>query len=415
MEPTDLARRIASRVLRGDVIADPKEQLHRFQTLVDLYTKREEFARAELVRLKEVIRLISSEPEKARPLVQELKHTSNERRAIWYELRESPSFKAIQPTASALFWAILQQYVLPSQIQRGIEAASRLWSKKKITIRPKHQFGTYDMDAEYLEAYLKMCLEMRTQVSSAQAAIVKGKLNSDPEVAATVRFPAGSFVVVNTGGFNDKVMKSAVDLAHKAEQAMRGIGLARVCYGDILISKTINNRRNVAAFYLHKNDEMFVRANIPDDWNTVRVICHELTHRLVNKFLQGKTAEIRAIYRTLKTQDFITSERIPDELLPKVDETLVERGMTLVVVDVDKYNGKVKMRAEGEPNARFSLPIEAWLQRKGIEPHLRPDFRGFITHYASTDQEENFCEMVSFYAIGKLPKSQVELLLPVLQ
>ena len=39
----------------------------------------------------------------------------------------------------------------------------------------------------------------------------------------------------------------------------------------------------------------------------------------------------------------------------------------------------------------------------------------FITAYAkSGGPGENFAEMVSFYALGKLPKEQVELLLPLL-
>jgi hypothetical protein len=51
---------------------------------------------------------------------------------------------------------------------------------------------------------------------------------------------------------------------------------------------------------------------------------------------------------------------------------------------------------------------------KGIEPHQIPDYKGFVTKYAGTSSDENFCEMVSFLAIGKLPQSQVELLKPIL-
>ena len=58
-------------------------------------------------------------------------------------------------------------------------------------------------------------------------------------------------------------------------------------------------------------------------------------------------------------------------------------------------------------DARISL--EGYYQLKGIDVRKRPDFKGFITTYAKSDPEENFCEMFAFYCRGDLPNAQAVL------
>lgn len=417
------AYRVASKFLWGSVIADPKEKLHKFQERIEIWCGQEDLAKADLEKIKELIQegvkelipaIGTDSKKRQQQLVQELKTTANIRFGI--KIDQSTYYYRTKEIAEALFWAILQQYQLPPQLQRSVESASRFWSKPKLSKqRIKSMHGTYEADAEILEGYLKLCFELRKQVTTAQAAIVKGKLHSDPEVAAKTKSKAGSFTLINTGGFKDEVMGRSAEVVEKAEKAMRSIGQGRVCYGDILVSKTINNKRSVAAFYVISSDEMFIRANTPTDWDTVRVVCHELTHRLYHQFLQGRKSEIRDIYGSLRTHQFISKSGIPREALPKRGEELIVEGKKLTLTDVDSLRASVKFKKEGDPpNVGYSAPITLWFKMKGLEPHQIPGFKGFITRYAGTNEEENFCEMVSFYAIGKLPKDQVELLEPIL-
>jgi len=410
------AYRVASRFLFGDAIADPKEDLHKFQVLVDTFCRHEDLAKVELVKLHKFSTAMDQKDfDTARAMTTELKKTNREQYEIKMSVHGGLSFQRIKDVAEPLFWAILQQYVLPPQIRRGVETASRFWSKKKLTLRTKSMRGGYGETAEYLEAYLKLCSMIRKQVTDAQLAIVKGKLHADPEIAAQHSKRVGSFNLINTGGFKDEVMEKAAEVVSKAEKAMQGVGLGKVCYGDILISKTISNKRNIAAFYVVNSDEMFVRANTPTDWDTARVICHELAHRLQFKFLTSKAQEINEVYRTLKTHSFLSKSGIPMEALPKRGEELTNNGETFKVTSIDYMHKKIQFTKAGDPpNIAYSAPAEYWFQLKGVEPHQIPGFKGFITRYAGTNPIENFAEMVSFYALGKLPDDQVELLKPIL-
>jgi hypothetical protein len=426
--PDSAAYKVATRFLYGVPIADPKDQLHKFQDKVEVFCDTEELAKSDLEKIKQLVEAVDrKDSETADHLSRELKLTSGERFTI--KLNQS-RFNGTKNIAQPLFWSILQQYQLPSQLRRSIEAASRFWSRSKLpSYRPKYPHSRlqarlpgwsplldiYDKAAEELEHYLKLCFEIRKQVSNAQAAIVKGKLHADPEVAAETQLRAGSFTLINTGDFKDDVMAKAADAVIKSEKAMRGIGQGKVCYGDILVSKTVNNKRNVPAFYLTNSDELFIRANIPSNWNTVSTVCHELTHRLQDKFLQSKKHDIVGLYAVLKTQHLTNSNLVPEEYLPKRGEELIaEDDRVTKVIDVNRYKQQVKFMKEGDPpNVVYVTSLLYWLKMKGIEPH-QIDYKGFITKYAATNPEENFCEMVSYYALGKLPKAQIELLEPIL-
>jgi hypothetical protein len=405
-----MSYRIVNRFLFGTIIADPKTELEKFQKHVTDFTRHEAFAKEELGRILALDKALKQGDQKAIDSLEPELYKSEMKR---FEIRYSFSqFRQIKKTAQNLFWAILQQYDLPPRIRKGIEAASRFWSKEKVVIRRKLRDIRYGTDAAYILKYIETCYEIRRQVTHAQAAIVQGKLHSDPEVAKKSKIKIGSFTLINTGGFDDETMAKAANVVAKAERSMHQIGLGRVCYGDIYISKTIDNKRTIAAFYLKASDEMFVRANTPVDWDTVRVICHELAHRLEDRFLQEK--DIIGIYRIIKTEEIVKD--IPEELMPKLNETLEDKGKTLTVVRIDKYRNKVIWKKEGDrPGALYTAPIEIWLRKKGIEPHLRPEYKGFITPYAKSNPSENFAEMVSYYAIGKLPQAQIELLESVIK
>jgi hypothetical protein len=228
-------------------------------------------------------------------------------------------------------------------------------------------------------------------------------------------------------------MKRAAEVVEKAEKALTAHGLGKVCYGDVLISKTVNRTKNIAAFYIVNSDEMFVRANTPEDWDTVKTVCHELAHRLEYKFLSSKTHEIASLYRQINTH----SSFLSDTSLPKLGETVLYEGKQMKVVDTDYRRKSVKVQEDAEPRCFacgqpvkghqpdaehktpiirkefYTMPAAMFYKLQGKEMEVDP--MDFVTPYAKRGgPTENFAEMVAYYVLGKLPKKQIDLLEPII-
>jgi hypothetical protein len=417
----------------ADVIADPKAELEKFRGRVVDFCKHEEFAKAELPKLKAFVDELtraSAEPggdekfQKTRELSQGLDKGQSERYNIKWEMKGGYWFKMMRSTARMLFWAIIQQYALPPQLQKAIESGNKFWSKERTVLRIKSMTGSYDEDIEILAAYLKTVAELHKQLANAEAAIVKGKLHSDPEQAAKTKFPAGAFTVVNTGAFDDETMKKAVDIVLKAEKAMTSAGLGKCCYGDVLISKHIRNKKTIAAFYLPSSDEFFVRADMPDDADTDKTVCHELAHRLEHKFLSNKKAAMIALYNKL-LREHEEHEAVPASAYPHIGEEYTTQGVWAQrepdkKVRVKDYNLRKKtvqyyvLDEFGRTgNAYYEIPIQSWwamFKGQNLELEAKPVVLGkFVTHYAKVGGPfENFAEMVAYYVLKKLPEPQVK-------
>lgn len=434
-----LSERVARRFL-ADQIANPREALEKFNRRVDDFCKYEVDAVRDLPKLKayvaEHIRALQAggskdDFAKARGMSDELTKTSRERQNIAYELRTGIWFDMTQAPGRLLFWAIMQQFLLPPALRKSIEKAAKFWAKSSVRApKIKAMRGTYDADVEYLEAYLAIGGELRKQAMNAQAAITKGQAHSDPAVAAKTKIHVGSFDVVNTGGFDDEMMKRVAEVVGKAEQALTAHGLGKICYGDVLVSKSIH-RANTAAFYILASDEMFVRADLPVNEETVLTVCHELAHRLQHKFLASKTRDIDSLYQQLRNHSILS-----DTPLPKFGEEVVYEGKKMKVIDTDYRRRSVKIQeaepvcfacgkpVEGhQPDAEhkapilrrvvYTMPATIFYKLKGQE--VARDPMDFITAYAkSGGPNENFAEMVSYYCLNKLPKNQTDLLEPIL-
>lgn len=403
-----LADRIARRFL-GDAIADPKEQLTLFAAAVQSIAKWEDAAKRDSPKIQAFIEAHNAKDyEQSRRLSDELTASSRARFDIELLLSGSWWYPRIAIHARKLFWAILQQYVLPRNLQKSVEAANKFYSKNRINrFKPKSMAGSYDAAKEYLEAYLKIIGELHKHVMNAEAAIAKGQLHSDPTVAVKTKIRIGSFDVVNTGGFDDDKMKQAAEVVSKAEKAMTAHGLGKVCYGDVLVSKAIQAKKTVAAFYLPSSDEMFIRADVPSDWDTVRIVCHELAHRLEHKFLASKKAEIAELYRSLSHYEIVGRE------YPKLGETFESAtGEKGKVINHDRRRRTVHVKLDMDaPNLYHVVPVALWSKFLGQQEESG---EGFVTPYAGKDPSENFAEMVSFYVLGKLPEPLKARLEPIL-
>jgi hypothetical protein len=308
-----------------------------------------------------------------------------------------------------LFLGLLQQYDLPAQVRKKVEACSRFYEKTRFA-RAKTFEDSIKLFKKVLNSYQEHLAIAKDAFSQAA---VRG-------VDAPTILKAGPFRVVNTGGFDEPTMDTCAKVIEKAVHLLAKKGLGKVCYGDALISNTLANPK-ILAFYLVGSDEFFVRANLKGkEGAALQTIIHELAHRLSTKFLQSKQREIASIYRKIKSRDSESTSNFEQEVLsdparaPKPGDTLVDRGVTFVVDRVG-YAGlrsgyQVYLhQVDGPKRARISL--QGWISFKGLKPGSGSKPRsGFITTYASKDAEENFAEMISFYCMDELPQDQVEML-----
>jgi hypothetical protein len=443
-----LAERIAQRYRQrvADSFGDPKALLAGFKQAVAKYSEKEQNAKNYLAAFAEVERLktqgaTAEEIQAARERGMQESFVGLRDKVVKRDLSYDVTTHAaqhgwekIKEAAQNLCYAILQQLALPPKFRKSVEAIAKFYAR---TPRANPRGKTYEESlAKRVQLYLDFLEDFRKQEKVFDVIIAQGKQHSSEGEGAT-QLKAGPFTLVNTGGFSPEQMQNIAKLAAEAAQKMEGIGLGKVCYGEVLLTNRID-RPDWAAFYVIAKDEMFVRADSKVTMDAVRVICHELTHRLEHKFIPEKRTQIGDLYRTIKTHSFVSKTEMPHigDTVAVLDKFL--KSLTLKVTDYDSRRQSVKLvdanppecfacAAKGknhhENDAEHDIPIKRseyytmpfgkYFALKGEKQNKDP--LDFITAYANKGGPgENFAEMVSFYAIGKLPKEQLDLLLPLL-
>ena len=329
-----------------------------------------------------------------------------------YELFPKSSLRSLQRIeVQALFLGLLQQYDLPVEVRKKVEACSRFYEKTRFASPKNFEAGVV--------AFQKLMSLYKEHLALAKDAFSKATVRG---VDAPTVLRAGPFRVVNTGGFDESTMNNCARVIEKAVHLLAKKGLGKVCYGDALISNTLTKSK-VLAFYLVSSDEFFVRANLKGkEGAALQTIIHELAHRLYFKFLQSQHRDIARIYQAIKskvdqsTSDFESEIRNNPDLSPKPGDTVVEKGKTYVVERVSygsRGGYQVIMHREDDPSNKASVSLKGWASLKGIKSESKPG-SGFITPYAGKNDEENFAEMIAFYCMDELPQDQVEMLEKVL-
>lgn len=315
-----------------------------------------------------------------------------------YKLIVTPKFDyetLVNFGASTLFLAILQQLELPPKLRKQVESCAKFYSRSRV------QKSTADTA---IDVFTKMLEEFRKHVVIAEEALRVGRPHSSE---TNTKIPAGSFTLINTGGFSTADVEEAVKILEKAEQLMRGIGLGKVCYGDIMISQRLAQSKNLA-FYLVGKDEMFIRTDLKGKaHDAVRTTCHELAHRAQFMFLKHRTADIEALYRLLKSGGISDEElrKIRDKIKPGDQIRIKNETLTVDRLEYNRGNWSIKLKLEGELMG-FKMPLLSYAEAQGL---LNPIGK-FVTRYAMTDADENFAEMVATHALGQLSQDMVELL-----
>jgi hypothetical protein len=299
----------------------------------------------------------------------------------------------------ALFFSLLQNFSLAPAQRKKIEKIARDHDKGfKIRIPGSGAIA----DMKVLEVYQDLYKRCQGELKLAKDVIAKGKEHSEEGAGATKK-RAGSFTVVNAGGFSSEIVDNVAEVMKKAEALAKSSGLGEVCYGDVQVTNTISSKKDSLAFYVASSDSFFVRANVKTDYDTVYVVLHELGHRYARKFLKNDPGVDR-LYEILAGEEagYATTAR------PKAGDLWKDpkRGGTYRVRQVERKGRDtyVVMENVDDPNVVGRIPLEGYLQTRNTDA---PNYKGFVSAYAKNGgPHENFAEMFAFYCMGKLPVSQ---------
>lgn len=298
------------------------------------------------------------------------------------------AFKQFSGFGVSLARGLLQTFQASATDRKVLEAASASFSKSRIVLQRGKE----------VETAHKLIRGWRNFATVARRVLEAGVVHEEGS------WTAGSFNLINTGGFPDKAMQDVVKIVEKADRLLRSKGLGKVCYGDVHITNTVRKSTRVLAFYAINTDDLFIRANLKGKQGpALQSVVHELAHRLHFKFLKSKNAEINQIYYKLSGQE---RDAIQDkENWPSPGDEFTEGRRTFIVDQVVYPN--VLLHKKDDPLKKFRAPLSSWVTTKS-------GASAFVTPYAKTSAQENFAEMVAFYCEDMLPDDQVQMLKQVL-
>jgi hypothetical protein len=406
--------RVAARATKvAEIIGDPKDLLAQFEAGVqrlELPSNEIEQAKEVIVRTDEAMRTPKDPALNGRNRSMEEAYPGfGNSTSLAYDayFKVGTGGAKLVDVGHRLFLSIIQSLTLPPALRKKVEMASRAYLKPS---KPRlKELG----NARYLEMlalYEKFMATIRGHLSVARQAIDQGKDHAE----GTTKVKVGDFTLVNTGGFSEQVMQEIGDVTQKCQALLQTANLAKVCYGDILVTNTLSKGK-ILAFYLLASDELFIRANVKAHIDTVQTVLHELGHRYEHKFLSGKKREIQQLFYVLKGQEDRRKFDDMKDRKPQAGEELQARGKTYRVRQTVYGRNGFKVILDivgGPPGATAEVSLEAYLKlqsgtTRGIDTD--PNYKGFVTNYASTNPSENFAEMFSYYCMKKLPVGQVEL------
>ena len=293
------------------------------------------------------------------------------------------------------FEGLLQSYKAAPKDQKLLEKGSQEFSKTQ-TRRSRDPLKDL---AEKKELYHKL-------YEAAKRTIEKGE-----ELSSGGPMKAGSFILVNTGGFNEKTMEVVQGLIEKADRLLHAKRLGKICYGEVNVTGTIR-KASTLAYYALDSDELFVRSNLKGKSGpALQTILHELAHRLQYKFLGGAGNKgIRELYILLSSEARQKLQAIKDDKdkWPKEGDVIEINREKVKVISVSlnrQYNFDIHV--EDVHGRRLRIPLDSYLT-------VTHKTSSFITPYAATNPDENFAEMVSFYCLNELPPDQVKMLEDIL-
>lgn len=309
--------------------------------------------------------------------------------------------RLVNANARATLQTILQELELPKALRSRMEGWNRYFGR---TSSPGRTRKDYAQPRAFYDAQLARYTKMMADIHESRRVGVAHGVCAMVDPARSVM--AGPFTLVNTGGFSPETMARVKHVVEKAVALIEAKGLAVILYGDIYVTNTISRSR-VLAFYEPDTDEMFVRANVRDDVDTTRTVIHELGHRLDFMFMRTRSANaaLHNLYgkvRDAHRHHVRQREREADAAV-KLGDTITVKGVTYHVVLIEPRT--VRLKVAGAPPEKawtHKIPKESYAQIKAGMQEKPEGFGAFVSKYASKNPIENFAEMFSFWALGRL-------------
>jgi len=291
------------------------------------------------------------------------------------------------------FLGLLQHYDPTSKDRTVLEKAAKEYQTTRTRIG-RDPVAQYKLRVKALIGYL----------DAVERTLERPKEHAEPEVHG--------MRLVNAGGFSPKVMEAAGEVVAKAAEALGRVGLGRALYGDVTIVNSVHRNPKALAFYWIETDELYVRANLKGQTGpAVKTVLHELAHRIEDRLLAHKRAEIRTLFKRIEDE----SDQLMSDALWKRSDLRPSEGQSIGeewrVVKIGLSKNKPAIVVVSKLNrARVGwMPLHKWL----LNHHYR-EVSAFVSLYASTDPSENFAEMLATYALGQLELKWVDLLTPIL-
>lgn len=359
---------------------------------------------ASMDRLVEELRNESAAPPRAPHSGYALAHMEAIQRGELFASARLTYMRLLHAGARAVLQTILQELDLPKALRKKIEAWSRYFSRAS---SPGGSRKDYYAPRAFYDAQLAKYTQLMADIHEARRVGVPHGVCATVDPARAQM--AGPFTLVNTGGFDPETMARVKAVVERSVKLIEAKGLGVILYGDIYITNTISRSRYVA-FYEPDTDELFVRANIKNDIDTVHTVIHELGHRLDFMFMRtrGSNVAMHNLYskvRAAHRDQMWNQDRKLSEKLNVGDEITIS-GKTFNVSLIEPRT--IRLKIEGAP------PDKRWTHRISRQALAQimsgaasgGDFGAFVTKYASKSAIENFAEMFAFWAMGKLPEQQ---------
>lgn len=201
-------------------------------------------------------------------------------------------------------------------------------------------------------------------------------------------FTVGPFSVLNQTHHEPdavvKLLQSGLNLLQKSKVPSIGKAL----YGDVLIVGEVNRNKNLMAEYYPSEDLIRISMVSRFSEKLLHNLIHELGHRYWRKNLpRDPKVNWMRHHSHMKNGDYRTE-------LPKVGEVL------------DLVKGSPKMKGFVSHKGKMCLQDENgalhFVASYAKSLSRRSESQSFPTSYASTDEEEHFCEALALYSLGEL-------------
>lgn len=210
-------------------------------------------------------------------------------------------------------------------------------------------------------------------------------------------FEIGPFRVHNTIGASGRELdslKKAIERVNKVSRKNPVPGFTRTLYGDIHVVARLTKSHN-AAWYKPGDDSLYVRRTKATGLDEVRAMVHELGHRYWAKFAKP------AAKKEWAKHHWRVGQREVEVTLPGVGDTLpikikgVEGFPVVKLKEGGTYHYEFEYRGRMRTLTTPVRKIHTFLSSQG-------KVTNYPTPYASTNEEEHFCEALSLLAMDAL-------------